>query len=311
MDYLYCLQNLREGCLSFLSPVLYCISEVGLLLGLILPLIFFWSIDKKLGRKLLFAYGISQVVTNFTKLCACISRPWIRDSRLHVYEKAKGSATGYSFPSGHSTTAGCTFGGLAYEKRNNKVICIICAFVTIAIPFARNWLGAHTIYDVITGLIIGFASFLAVSALIEKVEENVKYEIIFIAASVVLVAAAMIFVRIKNYPQVVDSNGALLVDPVKMQLDFYKMCGAYFGLLTGLILERKFVGYEIPQKTIPKVLIGAIGTATTLVLFIFVIPFIVSPLFTELGKFLKYFLSGIYACAGYPALVKKFLSLKK
>ncbi|MBQ0163444.1 MAG: hypothetical protein KBS84_09855, partial [Treponema sp.] len=95
MDYLYCLQNLREGCLSFLSPVLYCISEVGLLLGLILPLIFFWSIDKKLGRKLLFAYGISQVVTNFTKLCACISRPWIRDSRLHVYDKAKGSATRY------------------------------------------------------------------------------------------------------------------------------------------------------------------------------------------------------------------------
>lgn len=306
MNYLYFLQNLREGALSFLNPVLFLISEAGMIFAVMIPLVIFWGFDKKLGKKLLLAFGISQTITNFIKITACIYRPWILDSRLHVYEKAKGTATGYSFPSGHSTFAGCTFGGLAFEKRKNNFICIICMFFALAIPFARNWLGAHTFLDVVTGLCIGFLSFFAVSALIDKFESNGKLEIIFFVITVALLIFAVIFVKFKKYDKLFDLNGTLLVDPEKMKLDFYKMCGAYLSILIGFFIENKFVCYEVPLKKSVKISVVLIGFVLTLLMFFIVIPFIVKALPVAFNKFFKYFLTGIFAILIYPAVVKYY-----
>ena len=42
MDYLFLLQNLREGILSWLTPVFFFFSEVGLVTSFLVPFVIYW-----------------------------------------------------------------------------------------------------------------------------------------------------------------------------------------------------------------------------------------------------------------------------
>ena len=72
MDYLFLLQNLREGILSWLTPVFFFFSEVGLVTSFLVPFVIYWCIEKKAGAKILFCYSLASFITNVVKVCACV-----------------------------------------------------------------------------------------------------------------------------------------------------------------------------------------------------------------------------------------------
>ena len=118
MDYLYALQNLREAAPSFINSMFVAISEYVLMLGPVIVMLIYWCVNKRTGEWMMLSLGVSITLTDFIKILACIPRPWLFDGRLHLADAAADSATGFSFPSGHTTYATSTFGNAAVYASN-------------------------------------------------------------------------------------------------------------------------------------------------------------------------------------------------
>lgn len=155
IDYLIFLQNLRESTGDFFSPFLSWVSKfaVGFWPIAIMCMVY-WVFDRKGGKRILAGFGCGLLMNGLLKLVFCVYRPWIRDPRVEPYGDSKVAATGYSFPSGHSTFATATFGGVGvWARKRNKVISCILFILVILTLFSRNYLGVHTPQDVIVGFV--------------------------------------------------------------------------------------------------------------------------------------------------------------
>ena len=104
--YLLWLQEIRfalgSGVESFF--IFICKNYIIILMTMI-PVIIYWVHDKKTGMRLLLTICMANFLNGLLKIIFCIYRPWIRDPRIKPNIKAIKDATGYSFPSGHSTIA--------------------------------------------------------------------------------------------------------------------------------------------------------------------------------------------------------------
>lgn len=85
---------------------------------------------------MLLSMAIARILNSFTKLTACIYRPWVVNSKIKPFKGALADATGYSLPSGHATSSGILFLG-TYLKGNVtkglKIFSIIC-LILICFP---------------------------------------------------------------------------------------------------------------------------------------------------------------------------------
>ena len=121
--YLLFLQNLRTiTCGIFDSAFLY-ITTLGEDFTLMVWVCgIYWCVDKAAGIYLMFNFHIANFANQLIKITACVYRPWIRDKRVIPLEAAKGAATGYSFPSGHTAKAVGVWGGLAERMKTFKPV---------------------------------------------------------------------------------------------------------------------------------------------------------------------------------------------
>ena len=114
LQYLLGLQGLRDSLSGALDGFFLLVSQLGKAeLPMAVTLIVYWCFSRELGQRLLFTLNGSDLLNNVLKLGFCVYRPWVRETALRPVEKALSTATGYSFPSGHSSKAGAFFGGLA------------------------------------------------------------------------------------------------------------------------------------------------------------------------------------------------------
>ena len=143
MEYLYALQNFREAAPGFVTYFFLFISEFFLVACPVFAAVVYWSINKKEGALMLIGYSGARYVNQTVKNIACVYRPWILDSRLHVERHAAKTATGYSFPSGHTTTATAVFGQTAIYQKSRKWLVACCAVFILLVAFSRNFLGAR------------------------------------------------------------------------------------------------------------------------------------------------------------------------
>ena len=112
IQYLLFLQDFRNSIDNALTPFMEGVSMFAVTYLILFPVYYYWNRNKKDGLYALVAYYFCMVITPLVKLTACVYRPWIRDSRIVPAGKAIVTATGYSFPSGHTTTAAPLAGGM-------------------------------------------------------------------------------------------------------------------------------------------------------------------------------------------------------
>ncbi|WP_407461563.1 phosphatase PAP2 family protein, partial [Methanobrevibacter sp.] len=110
--------------------------------------------NKKLGEYLFVSQAGADLVNGFAKITACVYRPWILDSRVQPLEEAFHGASGYSFPSGHTTVATNLFFGAVLRGKFSKGLNIALLACLFLIGFSRNYVGVHTVLDVICGFIL-------------------------------------------------------------------------------------------------------------------------------------------------------------
>lgn len=171
--FLLFLQTIRESPAGdFLNTFFMNVTDFGNLpIILFLIAIIYWSYDKKLGEYLLVSLSFSRLANSFAKLTACVYRPWMSNSNIHPYEKAVESATGYSFPSGHITSATILFIGSIIRGNITKGLQFLFIFSLVLMAFTRCYFGVHYLTDVIGAFIISLIILFVVSKLFDKLEE--------------------------------------------------------------------------------------------------------------------------------------------
>ena len=259
--------------------------------------------DKKLGEYLLVSQAAADLVNGLTKIIACIYRPWILDSRIHPVKEALSGATGYSFPSGHTTNATTLFGGAFLRGKFPKAlnIALICCLVLVG--FSRNYLGVHSILDVIFGFIFTFIVLLAVSKLFDKLEDNPKVDIIISSVGIMISILIVIYALTKSYPMDYDAAGKLIVDPAILTIDTFKNAGLAVTTFIFWPIERRFIKFSTDgtlEEKVTRFIFGYIGLT-------FII-YVIMPLFskTPIGGFLQNFVLMTFVILIYPAIIKFF-----
>ena len=133
VEFLYLVESVRVPIVdAFMLAVTKLGEEVPFL---VMALIIFWCVNKRMGYYILSVGFIGTITNQFLKLWFRIPRPWVIDSDFSALEEAIPAATGYSFPSGHTQSAVGTFGGIAYTAKQ-KWVRVLATVVAILVPFS-------------------------------------------------------------------------------------------------------------------------------------------------------------------------------
>ncbi|HAL18558.1 MAG TPA: phosphatidic acid phosphatase [Spirochaetaceae bacterium] len=271
---------------------------------ILIPVFVYWVIGKRRGLFTLASYFLCAGLNALVKLTACVYRPWIRDPRIIPAGDSIETATGYSFPSGHTITAGTIYGGTALSlwkpARLFSILCLILVFLT---GFSRNYLGVHTPQDVIVGVLEAALVLFVVEKLFMHVEKKIESEIIVLSIFFAIGWLGMAYVTYKSYPMdYID--GKLLVDPMKMKADGYTNLGYLIAFPVARLFEKSFVKFKPAGPNLKGIVMGGIGTVSLYLMIKYLKPLVHSSVGYYLGRFAFSFILVFYCVALYPMIIK-------
>lgn len=292
MDFLYKLQGLRNPVLEKIFAFFTNFGEELLVIGVLC--IIFWCINKKLAYKICFTYFISGLMVQGLKVVLRIERPWVRDPRLTVSDTAVDTATGYSFPSGH--TQGCTglFSSLAFHYKKTAGF-IICFTIIALLMFSRMFLGCHTPLDVLVSFGITFITSIIVNYIFENFSSTNATDII-VFLLIELISGALI-----GYSCYIIFSGKA---PEELAMDSIKAAGAGIGFGIGWFIEKKFIDYD-PKST--STIWGQLLKLVIGIAIAFAFKQVPKVIFGSgiVVNVIRYALAVIWIVAIYPAIIKK------
>lgn len=230
------LQNIRTETLNNIFEYVTMLGEETLMVILIAVLYF--ALNKKFAQKLFYicvtSLSINGIVKNFVKL----ARPF---SKGEVTCVRPDTATGYSFPSGHTQTFSTV--GTALAAKIKKVwVTILIGVLICLVAFSRIYLGAHYLSDVIVGAILGITLALAIGKLYDKFENKTK----------LYKYTALAFTPFAIY---------FLITADLLYADFFKVYGMLVGLVFAVGIEEKFAPLEYDVswwKKVIRVILGIV-----------------------------------------------------
>ena len=234
IDVLKFFEGIRNVFLTGLFEAITMLSEETLMIVLIA--VAWFAFDKKLAERIFFitltSLGINSVIKNIAK----IPRPWTTGEVSCVRPE---TATGYSFPSGHTQNFATwsTVAARNLKKRwINVSVCVLIPLVAVS----RMYLGAHYPSDVIAALILGIGVAVIGDIIYEKVKDRRK---LYIGVTLFFTPFAVAF----------------MISADSLFADFFKFFGAVAALGLAIGFEEKFapVSYDVPWwKKLIRVVFG-------------------------------------------------------
>lgn len=255
------LQNVRELTNGIFNDFFAFITNIAVDYYVIVPiLIIMWTIDKKKGIFAYLTYGLGSFFNAMLKSTFCVYRPWIRSDKIKPLDSALAGATGYSFPSGHSTSSSSVYLGIRRGFKKYKTISILCIVMIALTMFSRCFVGVHTPQDVIVGLLIGILAVIICSVIEKYIDKNSNKDWVVLVIMIIVTVIGLLYCALKSYP--IDYvDGKVLVDPVKMTIDSFKDPGTFFGVFLAWFIERRYINYSIEGTTYEKIKRCVIGIA--------------------------------------------------
>ena len=304
IDYLLLLQRFRENTNNALTPFMEYLSLFAVTFLIMIPVFVYWVVDKKKGLYTLVSYYLCCGFNAMLKLTACIYRPWIRDARIMPAGDAITTATGYSFPSGHTVTAGPIYGGLAVSAWSwKKWVSIILVFLVLLTGFSRNYLGVHTPQDVAVGMLESILWLFLTMKIFQYIEKNPEKENIFLLASFIIGWLGIVYITFKPYPMdYVD--GKLLVDPQKMMNDGYGDIGLLIAFPVARYIEKTWIKFKATGLKGTGLLVGLIGLVPLGLMIQFMRASLDNLLGSHWGHFTNNFILVLYCIALWPLVIK-------
>lgn len=306
IDILLAFQRFREGADAVLTNFFLKMSYIGemtIVLAIIAEI--YWCVSKDFGNYLLMGWSGNRIVNGFLKVTVCAYRPWIRDVRIIPHGEAMETATGYSFPSGHTMNAASLYGGGAIRRDLPRMLRIALGLIAVLIALSRNYLGVHTPQDILVGLAAGLLVMWLTGKLIRWAEARPGKDLLVMGVGIAIAIAVAVYAAVKPYPEDLDAEGKLLVDGAKMANDTFKSVGWVIGCLAGWVLEKRFVGFstDVPMvKRATRFVTGLLG--------FYAVSFILMPLVKSwipgaAGTILSCFLQMFYVSFLFPWCIKQ------
>ena len=307
IDILLFLQEFRNGAGAILADFLNKMTFFGEInTVLVLMAVLYWAISKEFGTYILMGWSGNRIANGFLKVTVCAYRPWVRDPRIIPYGNSMTTATGYSFPSGHTMNGASVFGGSALRKELPKGLRIVFGLVVVLIAFSRIYLGVHTPQDILVGGIVGVLVMWLTIKLMAWIGTHPEKEMWVVGIGVGLAVAVAIYAATKSYPMDYDANGNLLVDGMKMANDTFKAVGWCAAFLVGWILEKKYVSFstDVSMLTrVTRITFGLLGYyVVSLILMTAIKGWIAGPAGTVITSFVQMF----YIAFIFPWCMKYF-----
>ena len=298
LDILMYLQSIRNELLTGIFTFFTICTEVPVIT--VLTAMLYWCINKKAGQRILFALAgslnINVAVKNIVKMPRPIGTKGLISLRTQT-------ATGYSFPSGHTQTA-TTFWTSMITQFKNIWIYIIGILMILGAGISRLYLAVHWPMDVIVGWILGIILSILFIKLFDYIDNSKNYYILVIIMLIFGVCTYFV-------------GGE----------DFYKLFGLYSGFALGYMVEDTYISFSTENKqrknifskstskiegTKGKILRFIIGIISLLIVYL-IFKYIENTFMIgkneeiiNIFKYLKYTIIVFWGVAIAPALFKLF-----
>jgi membrane-associated phospholipid phosphatase len=236
-----------------------------------------WSYNKHLTQRVGFAFITSTVFNPFLKSVFAIERPIgqeaIESLRVHTAE-------GYSFPSGHTQGATSFWFGLLWILRK-RWVSMIAVTMIFCVALSRLYLGVHWPVDVFAGIAFGIFWVLVVHWLFSVAEKHNRLSLLWLLV-------IPFFVPYFLYPE----NKPLVVS-----------LGSSIGILSGILLERRYLKFSVRSLWWQHLLKFLIGIAVLIGLKVFLKMALVFP--AQYADLIRYGAIGFWLTAGAPFVFMK------
>ncbi len=304
IEYLLFLQRFRESINDSLTPFMEGISLFAVTYLIMIPVFVYWVVSKRKGLYTLVSYYLCCGFNAIVKLTVCAYRPWIRDARVHPAGDAITTATGYSFPSGHTVTAGPIYGGLAVVSWSwKKFVSVILGIFLLLTAFSRNYLGVHTPQDVFVGICESVFWLIIVAKIFTYLDEHPEKENLLLLICFIVGWLGIAYITFKPYPMdYVD--GKLLVDPQKMMNDGYGDICLLIAFPVARYIEKRWIGFQAPGLKGAGLAAGIVGLVPLFLMIKFMRPALDGVLGTHWGHFANTFIIVLYCIALWPLVIK-------
>ncbi len=255
----------------------------------------YWNVSKKDGFILTYIFIISVWINSLLKVAFHTKRPFqvleeIAGKRVHT-------ATGYSFPSGHTQGATSMFVTLSLMIKKGW-FWAIAIVLSVLVAISRVYLGVHWPVDVLFGFIFGFIIPLVLYAFLSKTFENdKKFKRVLYFTLIAIYFFAILLLVLNNFI-------------LKNSLDYsgyFKLTGVATGAIVGFLLEESKFPYKIETSLGIKFLRYVIGISTTISI---MLGFKVLFPEGELFDYIRYMLVGAWISGFYPFVGQKIRLFK-
>jgi membrane-associated phospholipid phosphatase len=224
-------EALREA-MPWAAPFFYMITQLGSAnFYVAMVAIGFWTMDKRASRRAALLLLVSSYTNYWFKVSLGNPRPpssnWLPGTE----------ATNFSLPSGHAQTSTTVWGWLSLKIGKVWVWGLSLALI-FAIGLSRVYIGVHWLGDVMLGWVIGAALLLAASRLEDwasSVTSRLGADTIYLGL-IVLGLVSMVL-----------TESLFPVNLAGMEDNFGSNGGFMIGLGVGLMLERRYVDFEVPE----------------------------------------------------------------
>ena len=233
LQFLKWLESIRTGFLTAVFEGITILGEETLIILLVVALWF--AVDSRLAQKVFFVTICSTGLNGVVKNIAQVPRPFDKG----ITPVRQETATGFSFPSGHTQNF-ATCSTLFAIQLKKKWFTVLVSVLMALVAFSRLYLGVHYPSDVIVGLAFGIGMAFLGNYLFEYFKDEKK---LYLAVFAIFVPFIVYFLIVAN----------------ERFADFFKVFGMMGGLTLIGFLQKKDnpISYDVAWwKKLIRIVIG-------------------------------------------------------
>lgn len=232
LEILRAIQSISCGFLDVFFEGISFLAEKYFIIVLLLGI--YWIVGKEFGEYLAYSVLTGMTLNNGLKSAFNLPRPIGEEGIRTLREE---TATGQSFPSGHSqASSSLSWSIAAYIKK--KWMYVIAVVYPLLVAFSRMYLGVHYPKDVLAGVLEGLAVSYLCLWLYKKVRNKLLLYCITFAAML-----PFCFFGVND--------------------DFVKACGMYLGFIVAIWIDKKFINYDTNVPYRARFIRFGLGLAVT------------------------------------------------
>lgn len=242
IEFLLFLQRYRSDVLNEIFTLITFLGEEKIYIYILMAV--YLGISSSLGWKLGTYLNCAGLISSVTKIICKIPRPWVLDKKIIPVEEALEGASGFSFPSGHSSQGTSIYAGIMINCKKH-LVKIMALTIWIGVCFSRMYLGVHTPLDVIVSvLIVFFVIFLE--------RRKIRFSCRQLSVIAICLLGFAIYCAIKG------STSAAHIMVISYR-DVFRKALVLFTFILCWIINSRYVKYAVPKNIIMRIIIILFG----------------------------------------------------